>query len=146
VGTIRGGAAVNIVPDRCEIEVDRRLVAGETAAAIRAEFQRHLDALAAADPDFHADIEDLEWYPPFEEDPDGPVARLVCGACRAVLGRADLAAVPWSANVGVFRAAGIPCVLFGPGEIADAHTAAESIALADVARAAEVYAEVIRRF
>ena len=146
VGTIRGGTAVNIVPDRCEIEVDRRLVAGEDAQAIRAEFVRALDALAEADPAFRYDIEEREWYPPFQEDPEGPVARLVRDACERVLGRADLAAVPWSANVGVFRAAGIPCVLFGPGAIAQAHTADESIALADVARAAEVYAEIVRRF
>ena len=34
VGTIRGGAGVNVVPDRCEIEIDRRLVPGDTSAEV----------------------------------------------------------------------------------------------------------------
>jgi len=146
VGTIRGGVAVNIVPERCDIEVDRRVVPDEDAAGIRAEFERCLAGLAVADPGIRYAMEDLEWYPPLVEPADGPVVGLVSEACRAVLGRADLDIVPWSANAGFFREAGIPSVLFGPGDIADAHTAEESIALADVVRAAEVYAEIVRRF
>ncbi len=145
VGTIRGGTQVNVVPDRCEIEVDRRTLPDEDRATIAREFRDALDALAATDPEFPCVLEESEWYPAFEEDPAGPIAQQVAAACRAVLGQAEFAAVPWAANAGIFRQGGIPCVLFGPGSIRQAHTADEFVELAEVVRAAEVYAEVIRR-
>ena len=146
VGVIRGGQQVNVVPDRCEIEVDRRTLPGEIRDGVARQLRRHLDAIGAADPQFAYDLEDLAWYPAFVEDREAPVARLAAEACRAVLGRAEFKAVPWTANSGIFKEAGIPCVLFGPGSSGQAHTADESVELDQVAKAVEVYAEIIRRF
>jgi acetylornithine deacetylase len=146
VGVICGGRQVNIVPDRCEIEVDRRTLPGETADGVERQFRDHLDVLRAADPALEYDLEALEWLPAFEESPDGPLARRVGGACEKVLGRAEFKGVPWTANVGIFRQAGIPCLLFGPGSIRQAHTADEYVELDQVARAAAVYAEILRGF
>jgi len=61
-----------------------------------------------------------------------------------VLGRAELVTAPWASNAGVFKAAGVPCVLFGPGSVLQAHTPDEFIELAQVERAAAVYAAIIR--
>ena len=63
-----------------------------------------------------------------------------------MLGRATFTAAPWGANSGVFKNAGIPCVLFGPGSVRQAHTHDEFVELEQVAQAVGVYAEVIRRF
>ncbi|HUU09719.1 MAG TPA: M20 family metallopeptidase [Phycisphaerae bacterium] len=146
VGVIRGGTQANVVPDRCEIEVDRRTLPGEGPEAVADQFRRTLDALGSGDTPVAYDLEPLEWYPPFEEDREAPLMRLAGAACQKVLGRADFKGVPWCANVGVFKQAGMPCVLFGPGSVRQAHTADESVDLADVVRAAGVYAEIIRRF
>jgi len=146
VGTIHGGEQANVVPDRCIIEVDRRTLPGENAASVTEEFREMLEALRAADATFRYEIEETEWYPAFEEAPTSPIVRTAAAACQAVLGRAELTAVPWAANAGIFQEAGIPCVLIGPGSIRQAHTADESIDLEEVVRAAEVYAEIIRRF
>ncbi|MFH1022151.1 MAG: M20 family metallopeptidase [Planctomycetota bacterium] len=143
VGTIRGGAQVNMVPDRCEIEAEWRMVPGETTAAVTADIRRILTREAKG---VRFSIEIIQHYPPFEEDAASPVARLVMGACRRILGRARFATARWAANSGVFKRAGIPCVLFGPGSIRQAHTKDEYIVIADVARAARVYAEIIRAF
>jgi len=43
LGAIRGGMAVNIVPDRCVLEVDRRTLPGETQAAVLQEVRDALD-------------------------------------------------------------------------------------------------------
>jgi len=146
VGVIRGGEQVNVVPDRCEIEVDRRTLPDEARREIRKQFVRHLETIAAADPEFQYDLEELAWYPAFVEDRDGPVASLVAAACEATLGRAEFKAVPWTANAGIFKEAGIPCILFGPGSGGQAHTADESVDLNQVVKAVDVYAEIIRRF
>ena len=146
VGRIRGGTQVNVVPDRCEIDVDRRTLPGETSAGVVAEFRALLDGLRAGDPHLAYDIEESQWWPAFEEDPGGPVARLVASAAAKVLGRAEWRGAPWTSNAGIFRAAGIPCVLFGPGSVRQAHTAGEFIELAEVVKAARVYEEIIRGF
>ena len=136
VGTIRGGLAVNVVPDACEIEVDWRIVPGQTGAALLADLRTRL-------PD--CEIEPCESYPAFREPDDSPVVTQLQHASAAVLGTpAPLGAVPWAANAGFFREAGIPCVIFGPGDIAQAHTAGEFVELQQVQQAADVYAEMMR--
>lgn len=146
VGTIRGGTQVNVIPDRCEIEVDRRTLPDEDRAGVEAGFREALEALKAEDAALAYDFEEVQWYPALEEDPGGPVGRLAGAACEKVLGRATFGAVPWTANAGIFQRGGIPCVLLGPGSVRQAHTAEEFVELEQVVRAAEVYAEIIRGF
>jgi acetylornithine deacetylase len=146
VGTIRGGSQVNIVPHRCEIEVDWRVLPGQARPAMAAEVRALLDDLRRQDPRLDYEYEETQWYAPLEEDPHGPLAGVVRVALTAALGRADFTTVPWASNASVFHAAGIPCIVLGPGSTGQAHTADESVALDDVARAVPLYAEIIRRF
>jgi succinyl-diaminopimelate desuccinylase len=146
VGTIRGGTQVNIVAAQCEIEVDRRLLPDETCEQATAEVVRELDDLKKTVAGFDYSLDEIERYPPLEENPKGPIASAVVAACDKVLGRATFAAAPWGANSGFFKCAGIPCVLFGPGSIRQAHTSDEFVELEHVAQAVGVYAEVIRGF
>lgn len=48
--------ALSIVPDRCMLSLDRRLLPGETAAGAMAQIQAIIDDLAANDPEFKADV------------------------------------------------------------------------------------------
>jgi acetylornithine deacetylase len=130
VGTIRGGTQVNVVPASCEIEVDRRLVPGESVEAAVAEMIAGLDAQA----------EVAAFYPPLDAKPDEALA----AACREVLGRAEFAVAPYATNAGVFQAAGIPSVVFGPGSAAQAHSGEEFIEVAQVTQATAVFAAVLR--
>lgn len=70
--------------------------------------------------------------------------KLTTAARESVLGKGSYASAPWAANAGVFKQGGIPCVLFGPGSIAQAHTKNEFIDMQQVVKAAEFFAEVIR--
>ena len=135
VGTIRGGTQVNVVPARCEIEVDRRLVPGESSETAVAQMVAGLEVRA----------EVSGYYPPLEQDRESAVARAVAAACQRTLGNAEFATAPYATNAGVFAAAGIPCVVFGPVAAAQAHTRDEFIELAQVETAARVFAALIRR-
>jgi acetylornithine deacetylase/succinyl-diaminopimelate desuccinylase-like protein len=132
VGTIRGGDVVNIVPASCSIEVDWRLIPETDSAEI-------LDRLRKRFPD--AGIEEYEFYPPFYE-PDGSetLARMA-RAVEAATGKpAVFAGAPWAANAGIVqREAGLSCVVFGPGDIAQAHTADEYVSWDQVVQAANIY-------
>ena len=51
-GVIHGGVQVNMVPDRCELEVDRRTLPGETRESVYAELQARIDRAGRGRPRF----------------------------------------------------------------------------------------------
>jgi acetylornithine deacetylase/succinyl-diaminopimelate desuccinylase family protein len=128
VGIIRGGSAANIVPNRCEIEIDRRTVPGEQTDAI-------IEELRAALKGVPGEIDRVRDCPPLWTDPGHAFVQKLSGACE----RPDaLTTASWFCDAAVLSEAGIPAVAFGPGDIAQAHTADEYIEVAQLHRAAEV--------
>ena len=131
VGVIRGGTQPNIVPDHCSISVDRRTLPGETEAGVRREIQLLLrKKLLSA----RMSIGRLAQCPPLETNPRLP---LVAQFLR-VLGQRQPVGVDYFCDASVLARGGIPSVVFGPGDIAQAHTTDEWISLASLegARAA----------
>ncbi len=78
--------------------------------------------------------------PPPPSGPTGSeelVARLL-RAAEPVAGRRRVMAVPYGTDAGPLARTGVPCVVFGPGDIALAHTCDEWVPLEEVALAAEI--------
>ena len=128
VGTIAGGTQPNIVPDRCRILVDRRTLPGETNAGVGREIaamlrQRGLRARVANTK--------IAPAPALETNPRLPLVRQFF----ASLGQRRPVGVDYFCDAAVLAGAGMPAVVFGPGDIAQAHTAAEWISLAQLERA-----------
>jgi acetylornithine deacetylase len=146
VGTIRGGSQVNVVPDECEIEIDRRTVPGEQIDTITRDFAARLANLSRQDANFNHTLEITQDYPPFDSERDAAPGRIAAAALADVLGAAEFDTAPWASNAGFFAGAGLPTVLLGPGSIRQAHTADESIALAEIEKAIRVYAACVNRF
>ncbi len=121
-GTIRGGAQPNIVPDHCEADLDRRTLPGETFAGIRREL---LGVLAKRG--LKARLIDVKGFacPALETDPGLPWVRDFMRAAR----QKKPLGVDYYCDAANLDAAGIPTVVWGPGDIAQAHTANEWIAL-----------------
>lgn len=143
-GTIQGGTQVNVVPAECVLNLDRRLLPGETQDQATAEIRARLEALAVRIPTMKWSLEALQFYDPFEQPTTSPACRLVAAACEKVLGQARFAIAPWSSDAGVMAATGMPCVLFGPGSIKQAHTHDEFIEVRELERGVDVYAAIIR--
>jgi acetylornithine deacetylase len=127
VGKISGGSQPNIVPDSCVIAVDRRLLPGETAAGVRREIAALLRSKGLK---AHIATAKLAPAVPLETDPRLPLVRqfLVSVGQRKTLG------VNYFCDAAVLAAGGIPSVVFGPGNIAQAHTSQEWISLAELER------------
>jgi len=128
VGTIRGGTQSNIVPDYCEIEVDRRTVPGEI----------HEDILAALRQTFeHVPVmmEILSDCPPLRTDPQNPFVQQLALATGDP--KNALVGAPWFCDAGILAQYGVPAVAFGPGNIAQAHTADEFVECKEVLHAAQ---------
>lgn len=132
LGTIHGGTGVNLVPDLAVLEVDRRILPEESAAAARAEV---LDRVAAACPGVRIEHDEPynEAYGLVDLTADSAVAPWVASLAAAAPANAGRrTAARYGTNAGVYAAAGVPGVVFGPGSIAQAHTADEWIDLAQV--------------
>jgi acetylornithine deacetylase len=146
VGTISGGLSVNTVPDRCTIEIDRRLVPGEQPQQAR---QHVIDYLAAET----SQGEKIQHDPPFMQGTglndahNHTVAEKLATAIRSTTGRTPkLQGVSFGTDAFCYDAAGVPSVVFGPGSIDQAHTADEWVPLAEVEQAAEVLYRVIAQW
>ncbi len=127
VGTIQGGSQPNIVPDRCAITIDRRTLPGETEAGARREIAAWLRAKKLS-----ATISSTKLAParPLETDPRLPLVRQFLRS----LGQTQPAGVDFFCDAAVLSHGGIPSVVFGPGDIAQAHTADEWISLESLER------------
>ncbi len=149
IGKIVGGIDASVVPDFCELDCDRRIMPGETVDEIYADIQGLLDAMTAADSTFKATLEAPYLGPVygFELASEHPLVATLRRACETVLDDAPREVVtPFGGDGMYLYGAGIPAVTFGPGDIHDAHSDNESVAVTQVVSAARVYAESIVRF
>jgi acetylornithine deacetylase len=144
--TLHGGTGLSTYAARCLLQVERRTLPGETDAAVLAEVQARLDALAAEDPAFLASLRLLLSRPPFEAAPDSRVVDAVAAATGAVLGRPPrlVGETPWMDSA-LLAAAGIDTVVIGPhGD--GAHAAVEWVDLSSVIRLAEILARTAAHY
>jgi succinyl-diaminopimelate desuccinylase len=142
IGCVSGGTVVNIIPDACTIELDRRMLPGETWEVIRGEFEALFKDLGVAG----------EIHEPYlideamETAPGEPIVLAAQAACRKVLGSSRVQGVSFGCDATKFHRAGIPGIILGPGSILQAHSIEEYVELEEVARAAEVYARLCATF
>ena len=131
VGTIAGGTQPNIVPDSCTITIDRRTLPGETEAGVRREIAALLRAKRLS-----ATISSSKAAPclPLETPAALPLVRQFLRQAN----QTRLVGVNYFCDAAVLAAGGIPSVVFGPGDIAQAHTADEWISLAEDERAKDL--------
>ena len=136
VGRIFGGQSVNIVPDSCTIEIDRRLVPGEDPlvawTAVRAQlierFGPHI-------------VTDEAWIssPALSNHNNAWLAEPLLNCIANVAGRHRSLGVAYCTHASTISCGGVPAVVFGPGSIAQAHTDDEYIEIQQLDRAAEIY-------
>jgi acetylornithine deacetylase/succinyl-diaminopimelate desuccinylase-like protein len=127
VGIISGGTQPNIVPDVCKISVDRRTLPGETDAGVR----REIAALLRAK-NLSANISSAKLASalPLETNHKLPLVQKFLN----IVGQTKPLGIHFFCDAAVLSAGGIPSVVFGPGDIAQAHTADEWISLSELER------------
>jgi len=135
VGTISGGTQPNIVPDGCTISVDRRTLPGETEASVHREITALLKSKKLSATIFSAKLAPAL---PLETDFRLPLVQKFL----QIAGQSKPAGVHYFCDAAILSAGGIPSVVFGPGDIAQAHTADEWISLAELERGKNL----LRRF
>jgi len=144
IGTIRGGVQVNFVPDSCQIEIDRRLLPGEERNTVLKEIEAVINEIRREIPHIEVVIEAPYQYSPAMETPEAaPVVRLAIQACEKILGHSKIDSVPFGTDAAKLTQAGISSIVFGPGSIDQAHTVKEWVDVNEVARAAQIFHELM---
>jgi len=148
VSRIAGGIADNVVPDRCWLHVNARGLVAEHLDLFRDRVRRTMERLTREDaaqgvPEarrFRAEDQVLRIAPPMLCGTDTPWYRLVAD----VVGQAEPQFARYGTDGGVLSSVGLPCVVWGPGDIARAHSIDEYIAVEELRHAVVRYAALIR--
>ncbi len=136
VGRIFGGQSVNIVPDSCTIEIDRRLVPGEDPLVVWSTIREQLTERFGP-----YIVIDEAWIssPALSNHDNAWLAKPLLNCIDNVAGRHRSLGVAYCTHASTISCAGVPAVVFGPGSIAQAHTEDEFIEIQQLDYAAEIY-------
>lgn len=140
IGTIRGGEALNIIPERCSIQIEARAIAGALPAALLEPVHEALEKLRAGG--FLVDWQPIAAYPALSLPAEAPIAQLLA----QVTGTAPLSAVSYGTEAGLYQAAGIDAIICGPGDIARAHKPDEYITRGELADCVRLLEQLCAKF
>lgn len=151
-GTVRGGDQPSTVAAACTLTFDRRSLPGESYASMSAELAELLAEIEAEMPGLRTTLRRVEGGMATLEHcalltaEDTPLARAAFAARRQVLGAGATAAdepiafPAWTDGALLASFGGIPTIVLGPGDLADAHSPRESIDVAELETGARIYA------
>jgi len=133
-GVIRGGIAANVIPKDCDFQFDMRTLPQASPDALYQEIRAYAETLAqemrAIDPQSGID---LKWA--------SQTVGLAAAESDAIVQWAmqlakspSVGKVSYGTEAGLFQQMGVPSVICGPGDIAEAHRPNEFVALEQLAR------------
>ncbi|WP_439578005.1 acetylornithine deacetylase [Elioraea sp.] len=128
-GVFRSGSALNIVPHEAEIVFEYRHIPAHDARMLLDELRSHaetvlLPPMRAVHPGAAIVFDQRPRLPGMDLAEDHPLADLV----RSLTGANEAGRVAYGTEGGIYQAAGMPAIVCGPGDIAQAHTPDEWIA------------------
>ncbi len=133
VGTFHSGTALNVVPHRAEFVFEYRNIPGHDAHALLDEVRAHAATLLPAMRAVHREAAIRFEERPALEPMSLPAAHALADLVRGVTGANDAGRVSYGTEGGIFQEAGMPAIVCGPGDIAQAHTPDEWIAESELA-------------
>ncbi|MHC4274745.1 MAG: M20/M25/M40 family metallo-hydrolase, partial [Planctomycetota bacterium] len=139
VSRIRGGTAINVIPDRCTAQLGIRLLPGmSTPDAV----EQVRDTVAKSEPHGNATLEVINNSPPLLTDEDSRLHAALCD----LLGQRQSHGVSFASDAGPLAERGFECVLFGPGSIDVAHRPNEYVPIDEFRRAGAILERLVERF
>lgn len=141
VGTLAGGKARNVIPGRVQFPLEWRPVPGQDGEEVVRRVQAALSSLSASDPEFRATFEVIRQDPAAYTDPGAPLVRALAELTGKTPGT-----IPFGTELPYLVGLGASAVVFGPGDIREAHKTGEFVPQGELEEAGRIYREIIRRF
>jgi acetylornithine deacetylase/succinyl-diaminopimelate desuccinylase len=146
IGTLQGGSTFNVVAEQARIGFDRRLLPGVGLEDALTVLRQRIEAAGVEGLDY--DIEVADFGEGSEMSANHPFAELARRAVASVTGSVpETIGMTFTTDARFLRnQAGIPAVVCGPGDIAQAHGVDEWVSIDQLADATAAYAELYRSF
>ena len=143
---IEGGRELSTYPDHCKLQVERRLIPGETKATVEGELSGMMEAIGAGDPKFQAEHRITFYRGPMEISRDEEICRIIHEGTVKITGEAPdyIGGTGWMDSEIIWNK-GIPVVCHGPSG-RGAHAKSEWVDLESVVNVAKVHEYAIREF
>jgi acetylornithine deacetylase len=133
-GLIRGGIASNVIPKECEFQFDMRTLPNASADALYQEIRSQAETLShemrAIDPQSGIDLEWVSQTIGLASSEGDAIVQWAMQLARST----QTGKVSYGTEAGLFQQMGVPTVILGPGDIAEAHRPNEFVALDQLAK------------
>ena len=140
ISMIEGGVKTNVIPDRCTIHIDRRILPGETPEGVVTEIRAIAERAIAGVPGLRVETSAPIGRLAIEADPESPVSRALQAATRHIGKEVVLTGFFAGTDGKHFAKKGWPTLIMGPGDPATAHTPDEWVGIDEVIEATKLYA------
>lgn len=134
-GCLNGGHQVNLIPDLAEADLDFRTLGRKDEEELNDVLSNLWKYVRARRPGSSCECIPAQHYPPLECNETAPFIQWLRKLDLSRLANPEFGAVRYATNAGIYSQANIPCVVFGPGSIEQAHTCDEWIALDELEQA-----------
>jgi len=138
IGVVRAGTWASTVPESLVAEGRVGLIPGEKVDPFKALVAERIATVSDRDPWLREHPPELEWFggqfAPAEVEPDAPICEAVKEAHARVTGESPaVEGVPYGADMRLFiHFGGMPCVMYGAGDVNVAHAPDEHISITEL--------------
>jgi acetylornithine deacetylase len=152
IGTVHGGEWPGTVPEKVVFEGRLGVKVGETQEEARRQLEEKVDEIADGDPWLRANPPTVEWagysFAPSKVGLDHPVVEAVAGSYRDAVGEEPVyEGMTYASDARLLISVGkTPTIVFGPGDVRDAHGANESVSLENLDKTVRTLALTVLRF
>lgn len=144
INTISGGSSVNIIPEFCEIEIDRRTLPGEDSEQVLKEIEEILELIALRNPTMRigksTPFVDFQLDPTVNRDFASHISKILTDMGFS----GEQSGAGYGTDASTYSIAGIPAIVIGPGSIDQAHTKDEWLEIAELEKSVLVYLQIMR--
>ena len=140
ISEINGGVKNNVIPDACEIHVDRRILPGETPESVAAEIRAVAERAVSPVAGLRVEVTPKRSRPARESDPNSSLGRALQAATRFLGHEPVLTGFFAGTDAKHFAPKGWPIMVVGPGDPSTAHTPDEWVGIDEVLEATKLYA------
>lgn len=147
IGKVSGGNIYNIIPDLTRIQLDRRVIPTESPELFEQALTHLLDELKRENRILSGEWARVNDTPAFATDPDAALPQALLNAIESVTGaRPPCEGTSWVSDASPFSRVCGQTIVFGPGDIAQAHTADEFIEIDELNRGAAILGRFLESY
>lgn len=145
INVIKGGTAENIIPDACEIIIDRRIIHTENKDIVEKELIKQIKDIKKYDKEFKFSYKRIEEIDPWKVSDNSNLLKI----CKEVYSKVfskkpKLKDLGGSCEAALFKKMGLDTIVFGPGNIKQAHAKDEYIDIDKMLHASNFYYYLIK--